>query len=70
LAKGDPMTVAAATELTERIAVDIMRAIQPRLARQPPHPNNVFVVLDALAFVVATVIVGADERRTLRACRR
>jgi hypothetical protein len=46
----------------EALAAQLFVAIRPDLARQPYSVDNVFVVLNGLAYVVATVIAGADPR--------
>jgi len=46
----------------EALAAQLFVAVRPDLARQPFHRDNVFVVLNALALVAATVIAGADQR--------
>lgn len=56
------MTLDVAYQRIEQIAIEILQAIQPELARQPPHRNNFYVALNALAFAAATLIVGAGGR--------
>jgi hypothetical protein len=46
----------------EALAKDLFAAVRPTLATQPLSSDNVFVALNALAFVVATIIAGADRR--------
>jgi hypothetical protein len=46
----------------EALAKDLFAAVRPTLATQPLSSDNVFVALNALAFVVATIIAGADQR--------
>lgn len=60
--EGSAMTLDVACERVEQIAFEILHAVQPELARQPRHPNNFYIALNALAFATATLIVGADGR--------
>jgi hypothetical protein len=46
----------------EPLATELFRAVRPTLATAPFNRDNVFVALNALAFVTATVIAGADQR--------
>jgi len=62
MTQGSAMTLDDACERIEQIASQIVQALQPELARRPPHPNNLYIALNALAFATAILIVGADGR--------
>jgi hypothetical protein len=62
MTQGSALTLDVACKRIEEIAFEIMQTIEPELARQPPHPNNLYIALNALAFATAMLIVGADGR--------
>jgi hypothetical protein len=56
------ISVQLACERIEQVAAEILLAIQPELARRPAHPNDFYLALNTLAFVVARLVVAADGR--------
>jgi hypothetical protein len=44
----------------EALATDLFVAVRPILATPPASRENVLIVLNAIAFVAATVIAGTD----------
>jgi len=60
--QGSAITLEVACERIEQIALQIMQAIHDELELKPPHPNNLYIALNALAFAAAMLIDGADGR--------
>ena len=50
---------------TRRLAAELLGVVGPTLAIQPPCRDNVYIVLDAVAWAAATVLASTEDRDAL-----
>lgn len=50
---------------TRRLAAKLSRTVRPTLVLQPPRRENLYIALDALAWAVAMILSGTEDRDAL-----